>query len=295
MSSIDFNLENYDLNDILALFKLNYNFNLDELKEAKKLVLKTHPDKSGLDKEYFLFYCKAFRIIKKIYDVKNKKEECLDREKSKMNYKIEEEEKWGDKILIENLLKKDKKEFNIWFNKTFDKINIIEEERKNGYGNWFKTDEDIDSTETSFYMMHQKINDKKKSMSSLIKRNNINELCSNNSFQQIDGTAPSSYQSGIFSKLSFEDLKVAHTETVIPVSEDDFKNMKKFNNLENLRNYRNKQNINPLSENDSKKYFNNKNNLEEMENLQVAYKLAKQEEQIERANKKWWANLRLLN
>ena len=33
---IDFNLENYDLNDILELFSLDYHFTKDDLKKAKK-------------------------------------------------------------------------------------------------------------------------------------------------------------------------------------------------------------------------------------------------------------------
>ena len=50
--NIDLNINNYDLKDLLNLFQLDYNFTKDELKKAKKVVLKTHPDKSGLDKDY---------------------------------------------------------------------------------------------------------------------------------------------------------------------------------------------------------------------------------------------------
>ena len=46
---IDLNIENYDLEDLLNLFQLNYSFNIDDLKKrSKKMVLKLHPDKSGL-------------------------------------------------------------------------------------------------------------------------------------------------------------------------------------------------------------------------------------------------------
>ena len=51
---IDFNLDNYNLQDLLTLFQLENNFNIEDLKNAKKIVLQLHPDKSGLDKEYFL-------------------------------------------------------------------------------------------------------------------------------------------------------------------------------------------------------------------------------------------------
>ena len=60
---IDLDIENYDFNDLLKLFNINYNFNAEDLKQCYKIVLKTHPDKSGLNKEYFLFYSKAFKIL----------------------------------------------------------------------------------------------------------------------------------------------------------------------------------------------------------------------------------------
>ena len=59
MDKVDLNVENYNLNEILELFKLDYDFNSSDLKKAKRVVLMTHPDKSKLPKEYFLFYTKA--------------------------------------------------------------------------------------------------------------------------------------------------------------------------------------------------------------------------------------------
>ena len=50
----------YSLKDLLSLFHTDYNINLEDLKRAKKQVLMTHPDKSKLLAEYFLFYKKAF-------------------------------------------------------------------------------------------------------------------------------------------------------------------------------------------------------------------------------------------
>jgi len=39
---MDLNIENYDLDDILNLFKIPKNFTEEDLKSAKKIVLKTH-------------------------------------------------------------------------------------------------------------------------------------------------------------------------------------------------------------------------------------------------------------
>lgn len=292
--SIDLNLDNYDLHDLLHLFKLNYNFNIKDLKAAKKIVLQTHPDKSGLKKDYFLFYSEAFRVIKKIYDFRNKTQDSLNNNNSKIEYVAETDDDPGNRSLVNNLLKKDKLEFNKWFNETFEKINIIDEERKVGYGDWFKTDEDIDTTSTTLNMMHQKIGEKKKAMSALVKQNDIQEINSSAIYQGIDGSAPESYGSDIFSKLSYEDLKVAHTETVVPVCENDYNNILKFNNVEVLRDYRNQQNTKPMSKTEMDKYYSNRTNNEDKTNINLAYRLAKQDEEMKNANKTWWANLRLL-
>ena len=56
--SVDLDINNYNLQDILSLFKIPVNFDERDLKKAKQIVLKTHPDKSKLPAEYFLFYSK---------------------------------------------------------------------------------------------------------------------------------------------------------------------------------------------------------------------------------------------
>jgi hypothetical protein len=295
--NVDFNLDNYELIDILKLFNLNYDFNVDDLKQAKKIVLQLHPDKSGLDKEYFLFYSKAFRIIKGIYDFKNKKQSSLNYSNSDMVYLAGSDEEEQNKILIDKLLKNNNLDFNKWFNETFEKINIIEEEKEKGYGDWLKSDEDIDNTTTTYNMMHKKISEKKEAMSALVKKQDIKAI--NNygilgNFKELDGTAPSSYESDIFSNLQYEDLRKAHTETVVPVCDTDYQKMQKFNNIEDMQKYRNGQNIKPMSETESNKMFYNQNKIEDEENVKLAYKLAKQNEQIERANNEWWSKLRLL-
>ena len=73
MSEFDLNLDNYNLKDLLNLFKIKINFDEDDLKRAKIVALKTHPDKSGLDNEIFDFFFKAYKMIEKIYYFKKKK------------------------------------------------------------------------------------------------------------------------------------------------------------------------------------------------------------------------------
>ena len=60
--TIDLDIRNYELTDILNLFKLPLLFGEKHLKEAKIAVLQMHPDKSRLPKEYFLCPVFLYRV-----------------------------------------------------------------------------------------------------------------------------------------------------------------------------------------------------------------------------------------
>ena len=65
---IDLNESNYNYEKLLELFGLDPLFNLNDLKKAKKKVLKLHPDKSNLPNKYFLFFRKMYFKIEEIYN-----------------------------------------------------------------------------------------------------------------------------------------------------------------------------------------------------------------------------------
>ena len=121
LNDLDLNIDNYSLEDILNLFNLNLIYTKEDLKNAKKKALKTHPDKSGLERSVFIFFSKAYNILSKLYKLKNrteKKVENIDYDENDM------EESQGNKELLQMKLKNlDKKNFNTWFNKLFEKSN----------------------------------------------------------------------------------------------------------------------------------------------------------------------------
>ena len=59
MSELDLDINNYGYLELLTLFGLGHDYDEKDLKDAKKIVLKMHPDKSKLGPEYFLFFSKA--------------------------------------------------------------------------------------------------------------------------------------------------------------------------------------------------------------------------------------------
>jgi len=277
--NLDLNIQNYNLNDLLNLFKLNTNFTEEDLKNAKKIVLKTHPDKSKLDKKYFLFFSSAYKILFQLYNFKNRIES------KNTEYYVEEDE--NNKLLIEKVLKKEN--FNEWFNKEFEKINITD---NNGYEEWLKSEENMDYRITTKNNMERDIYEKKKKLRSIAKREeikSIQELQDNNilGLNQVE-----EYSSDIFGNFRYEDLKKAHLESVIPVTEEDIDERNIFNNLEQLNKHRNSQNLTPLSLKQANKYLHDIKNNDEEININRAYNLALENEKNNKVNNEWWKKLR---
>ena len=63
MENYDLDINNYNLEDILQLFKLPYNFTEQDLKNSYRRALKFHPDKSDLNTEYYYFFMKAYKVV----------------------------------------------------------------------------------------------------------------------------------------------------------------------------------------------------------------------------------------
>jgi hypothetical protein len=283
---IDLDINNYNFNDLIKLFNISNNLTESELKYAYRTVLKTHPDKSGLKKEYFLFFSKAFKLLKQVYDTCNKKESCV----RKNIYTTNEKE---DKI-IKEILRENKDNFNEKFNILFEKIKLEDDEQDTGYGEWLKSNENvINVNATNVRNMGEEIDKIKKTYRDIIKYDGIQDLGFNNGNYNLVRERKEEYSSDIFSKLKYEDLKKAHTETFIPVTEEDYHNRRQFSNTNDLIMYR-KQNETLLSEEDSEKIFRQKKIREKEEDLNNAYKLVKQMEKIKENNKVWLANFKLL-
>ena len=91
----------------------------------------------------------------------------------------------------------------------------------------------------------------------------------------------------------FELGPVNNTESVVPVTIDDYNNRKKYNNINELQNDRSQQVI-TLSSEQSMKYLNDRKELETKSDIERAYKLAKQEEEARKINNNFWSKLKQL-
>ena len=291
---MDLNIENYDLHDILNLFKLESDFNEDDLRNAKKIVLKTHPDKSKLPPDYFRFYSKAYKTLYHIWEFKNKQ----GKKNAVEDYSIIEtdtKKRIEEYKILSKEIEKDKKKFHAFFNEQFEKNKLANEYYDNGYGDWLKSNEDLDdSPMKSFHEMNLELEKKKNHLKQLVVHKDFDEVIYTGN-QQVEGSnlinnAPESYGSNLFSSFGYEDLRKAYTETVVPVNNDDYNKIKKFKNINEYQIHRDSQEIKPLSEKQSLDYLNQKNKKMEEETTHRAFLLAKQLEEGKKATNQMWSS-----
>ena len=282
MENIDLNLENYNLKDILNLFKLPYEFTEEELKQAKKIVYQTHPDKSSLPKEYFLFFVKAYKTVYQIFQFRKQKTKSTE-------YSVDEDRE--KELLLDQL--KDKSNFNKWFNESFEKIKI-KEDCDEGYGDWFSSDENTDKRKITMNEMAGVFEEKKRATKEIVVSNSNLDLENTQNQYSLTREKPTYYSSDIFSKLNYDDLKKAHTETVVPVTQEDYENREKFSSVDDLNAYRNNQNTAPNSLEQSKILMRQHKEEQNKVDTERAFNLIKQDEKIEEANKTWWGLIKTI-
>ena len=286
MENLDLNIENYSLHDILKLFNLNESFHEIDLKNAKKKVLMTHPDKSKLEPDVFLFFAKAYKYLQFIYDFRHRSDktirEDLDGTKE-------------DALLIAKI--REKKDFHKVFNELFEEHKMRNEFQEKGYEDWLTSNEGLDDNMThtvkSMTDMREAFYEEKRRAKKIVKYNGVEDVV-DTSQTDLTGEAPQHYGSSLFSKLQYEDVKVAHSETIIPVSEQDYDPSKHFKTVTQLQAFRGQQNMTPMTDQQSRQYLHDKEALEKRESAKRAYILAKQMEEAEEKNQQFISKFKYL-
>jgi hypothetical protein len=300
---LDLDIRNYKLEDITQLFKIPLVFNESDLRNAKLAVLQTHPDKSQLPKEYFLFFSSAYKMLYQVYTFRigknrNNKEsykEIMDEDATSANED-------SMKLCVDKVKQLSASEFNKLFNEQYEKCKI-EMEEDAGYEDWFRSQHDLnedgydyDNVRNASWDQRVSQIDQKKQMLrenlALVSKNelecvNIYGGGSTHGYALGQGV-PTEHSSGLFCSLQYEDLKKAHTETVIPVTHEDYVKSKKFNNTHDLKVFRD---LNLKSYNyDNEEAMNKKNAQaykEAEDNTHRAFMMVKQDEIAQEMNKKF--------
>lgn len=290
MSELDLNLDNYSLSDLFNLFNIQNEMMLNDdiMKEAKQITLKMHPDKSQLDSKFFIFFRKAYQRLDEIYEFQNKS--------TKKRGVLNDTTMSKDKIKILNNLKKnnefeDPNNFNQWFNENFEKYRT-DDPNERGYGDWLKSSEGvIDINETvNMANMNQIFEQKKKQIQAVSLYTGIQ-----NDMASFRGATFSLLNDGDnFSSENYTDLKQAYTETVIPVTLEDYEKMPKFNNLEEYKTHRQNVNITPIDRTEGMRILESQERNAEKESQALAYKYAREAEKTRENQNMFWSALKQL-
>ena len=299
---IDLDIDNYSLNDLYKLFHIQNQIDVEELKNAKKIVLKMHPDKSKLDAKYFLFFSSAYKKLYSIYEFQNKNtnkkvytNEYGTNEYETNEYYKKEKIETLDTFISSNKLK-DTKNFNKWFNDQFEKHKLENEDEHNGYGDWLKSDEGIYTTDNiNMTTMHDEFEKQKKHIQAISKYNGIQDPFASSLGGTLLGQSNNNFSSGLFdNSLQFQDLRQAHIETIIPISKEDYDNIPKFKSEQEYKYFRDRQDIKPIKEEEAiKKLRYNENKINE-ESANLAYYYAKQSEEALKKSNDFWSGIQLL-
>jgi hypothetical protein len=271
LENLDLNLNHYSRNDLFKLFNVRED-NLTEniLKECKKIANKMHPDKSKLNEKYFIFFSNAYQKMVDIYIFSNK---ILNKDTNTKEYLLENNDNSIEPILKPQLTPK---EFSNLFNTQFDKYKSETPTENNGYEDWLKSEEDI------MFMPH--LDNKDQMLNEINKyKNQVKTITKYNGIQSANGTyaGNSLIESNNFTsttlfnnnELTYTDLKQAYIESVIPITEDDYNKIPKFNSLKEYEDYRNNKYTIPLDETTSfkKLYFDNEPHTNETNALAFYY------------------------
>lgn len=283
MESLDLDINHYELNDLLGLFELNHDYDAEDLKEVKKKVLRTHPDKSGLKSEYFLFFAKVLKTLNFIYEQRRTRCRSCEYSEDVEEYclkKFSHDPAFGEK-----------------FNSLFEEHKMPDDEVDTGYEDWFRSGElhNISSANIkNSPEMHNEIEKHKRNMN-LVTHEDVVDYNSETTLFGLGRDKPMFYTSELFSNLPYEDLRRAHeTETVIPVSENEYSKVQKFNGVDELRGYRERQNLVTMSLAQSAKLQENNKHKQIIEDNIRSYRLIKQSEKAERINQSVKGYLRRL-
>ena len=281
-TELDLDIDNYTLYDILALFGMRPDFDLADLKRAKRKALMSHPDKSGMDPKVFLFYSKAYRLVLGIYRSRGIDRDCA----HTTQYNTQEIDR-SNQISMEAVKEATKgKDFNKWFNQMWEqgKTDGGDSDARTGYGDWLASDEGMAGTseEAAMKVRQATINAQvvRYQEPGTVEAALGTELVS-------DG---SSFAGSTDAGLQYGDVREAYTETMLGVDEADYSKRERFRNVDDVMRRR-KMDDNKYGGKNQDEVYNEMKRLETTNETQRAFQLARQDE-IARENHK--SNLAML-
>ncbi len=227
-------INTYSLEEIMGLLDLDFNLTEESMRRAKKKVLMTHPDKSKLPQEYFLFYKQAYEIVLNIFKQKVRASSASSTVYDPNNI---QRNTLGTNSQIELSGSHVKKVSNNKFNELYE-TNVAKKVDNAKY-EWFKNEgaNEFSGKNINPKNMGSELEAFKQRQSSMIVYRGVQELQSSNSgtsyFDDEDETSNDYFSCDIFGKLKFDDLRKVHKDqTVLAVSESNLNQRKQYNSVD---------------------------------------------------------------
>ena len=224
------------------------------MRAAKRIVLAVHPDKSQLDKEYFIFYAQAYKTLCHVHRMTSAGSD---------HFEIDADEQ--KRVLAADFTKMH--DFGEKFNALFEKNYVRSAEEAEGCGQWMKSSEDLGSSFES----------RKRESRAL-------------AVAQTEPFSSSSLAVGnLGAGRDYASLKNVYTSgTVIGVSEEDF--VARPRTAEELKKQREVR-VDPLSAAAAERVFAQKGEEEGHTNTRRAFQLVQEYERGKTQTEAFWAHL----
>ena len=144
--------------------------------------------------------------------------------------------------------------------------------------------------------MNASFEQKKREVRDLVPFQEIEESGASGAASHFDLTRekPTYYSSSLFSNLQYEDLKKAHVESVVPVTQEDYLSRPKYKSVLEMQSAPEYNDTKPLSLDQANEYLQQRQSYQNKNDVQRAYKLAKQDEVARKANQSWMSGFKQL-
>jgi hypothetical protein len=243
---MDFNLDNYNLKQLLELFDIKGELTQEKIKIARKKVLALHPDKTlnSSYNPYYDFFTEAYEKLLEVYSYTR----SMTTEKNQHQENVDIDNTFNNYIKKRNITGNN---FSDEFNKMFENVNIKEND---GYEEWLKSNEGVYGKD-----------DIKKARENAIILHNKKEIISYNDSDK------------------YADLKETYMNTVISIDEEkEFNNKKKYNSINELMMDRDNimANRRNYTEEEQLRILKEKEIIEQKTAMQMAYEMNKKEKTV---------------
>ena len=266
-------IRDYSLDDLFNLFEIPSTTEIrkEHIRIAKQKVMMSHPDKSRLPSEYFIFYKKAFEMIVHYYETQQRTEQTVPKVSSKETELIYDPIHSSQNIntnISTSSSSSSSKVFNRRFNELFEANEMIDKPDANK-NEWFRQEENPFAKYSvnnagQINQTLEKIKQQEKERAMALYRGvtplNTGGSYGNKLYGDDDNDEESDGYicSDPFSKLKYDDLRKVHKDqTVFMISENDLGNVKTYHSVDQYSREREKDRgiVKPMEKEKAEKWF----------------------------------------